>query len=468
MLTTSVERLEGTKVKLTVVVPAEQVDQSIAKMYKVVAKKVRIPGFRPGKAPRPMIDAAVGREYVLTEATEDVVNTSYPLALDAEALRPIVSPEMPELDSVEAGKSYTYVAEFEVRPELTLSDSANFSVALPSKEATDAEIDLQIESARERFASLEPVEDRGVEAEDFVLVSFTGTVDGEAYEGNQVDKYLYEMNRGLMPSEFDAGIVGAKPGEERDIEFVIPESSSNPDFIGKKAGFHVEVHEIKAKRLPEVDDEFATNVGGFDSVDDLRADLKTRIGLQKATEFDRTKERSVRELVGSRLVGDVPQAMIESRQATMMRDFLTMLETREIAVDEYLSATGIDMDGLEADMRVQGEQSVREDLALEALFRALGMEVTADDIEAELKEIADATGTSVEESRKRWEELGLMAVVTEQIMHRGAVKWLLDNAEVTEVAEGADDSAEKKAPAKKKAAAKKSAKSDDDSADSKE
>jgi len=468
VLTTSVERLEGTHVKLTVVVPAETVDQSIAKMYKTVAKKVRIPGFRPGKAPRPMIDAAVGREYVLAEATEDVVNTSYPLALDAEDLRPIVSPEMPELDSVEPGQSYTYVAEFEVRPELTISDAKGFSVTVPSKEATAAEIDVQIQSARERFASLEPVEDRAVEIEDFVLVSFTGVVDGEPYDGNQVDNYLYEMNRGLMPTEFDAGLVGAKPGEERDIEFVIPDSSSNPEFIGKTAGFHVTVHEIKAKKLPEVDEEFATNVGGFDSVDDMYEDLKTRIGLQKVSEYDRAKERSLRELVAIRLEGDVPQAMIDSRQSTMMRDFLAMLETREIAVDDYLSATGIDMDALEADLLEQGEQSVREDLALEALFRALGMEVTADDIETELKEIADATGTSVEDSRKRWEDLGLMSVVTEQIMHRAAVKWLIDNAEVIEEAVDSDETVAKKAPAKKRAAAKKSAKADDSSTDNKE
>jgi trigger factor len=459
VLTTSVERLEGTKVKLTVTVPAELVDESIARTYKAVAKQVRIPGFRPGKAPRPMIDTMVGHDYVMTEATEDVVNTSYPVALDVEALRPIVSPEMEGLENVEPGQPYTYTADIEVRPDLTLSSAKDFSVALPAKEATQAEIDAQLTVARERFASLEPVEDRGIEVDDFVLLSFVGTVDGESYEGNEVDKYLYEMSRGLMPTEFDTGIIGAKPGEERDIEFVIPETSSNADFVGKKAGFHVTIHEIKAKKLPEIDEEFAANLGGFDSVEEMITDLKNRLDLQKATDHDREKERRVRELVASRLVGDVPDAMIESRQSTMMRDFLSMLETREIPVEEYLTATGIDMDTLEADIRVQGEQSVREDLALEALCRELGMAVSAEDLDAELNEIADATGTSVEDARKRWEELGLMAVVTEQIMHRKAVKWLLDNAEVTvEETSAADDSAEDKKSAKKKPAAEKTAK----------
>jgi trigger factor len=326
--------------------------------------------------------------------------------------------------------------------------------------------------ARERFASLEPVEDRGVEVDDFVLLSFTGTVDGEAYEGNEVDKYLYEMSRGLMPPEFDTGIIGAKPGDERDIEFVIPETSSNVDFVGKTAGFHVVVHEIKAKKLPEIDDEFAGNVGGFDSVDDMVADLKTRIDLQKATDYDRAKERSLRELVASRLEGDVPEAMTESRQGTMMRDFLAMLESREIPVDEYLASSGVDMDTLEADIRTQAEQSVREDLALEALFRALGMEVSTEDLEAELHDIAESTGASLEDARKRWEELGLMSVVTEQIMHRKAVQWLLDNATVTVEEPAAQDAAgegskkaAKKSTAKK---AKKAAKTDEDNADTSE
>ncbi len=465
MLTTSVERLEGTKVKLTVTVPAELVDESVARTYKAVAKQVRIPGFRPGKAPRPMIDTMVGRDYVMTEATEDVVNTTYPMALDAESLRPIVSPEMEDLDTVEPSQDYSYVAEFEVRPELTLESSKEFSVALPSKEATQGEIDAQITMARERFASLEPVEDRGVGIDDFVLLSFTGTVDGEAYDGNQVDKYLYEMTRGLMPAEFDAGIVGAKPGDERDIEFTIPQTSSNAEFVGKQAGFHVEIHEIKAKRLPEVDDEFAANVGGFDSVDEMIADLKGRIDLQKATDYDRSKERSLRELVAGRLVGDVPEAMIESRHATMMRDFLSMLESREIPVQEYLDTTGITMDDLEADIRVQGEQSVREDLALEALFRDLDMEVSAEDLEAELLEIAESTGTSVEDARKRWEELGLMAVVTEQIMHRKTVQWLLDNATVTLEEPPVEDAAPE---GTKKKAAKKAAAEPRDAADASE
>jgi len=460
VLTTSVERLEGISVKLTVTVPADQVDAAIERAYKAVSGKVKIPGFRPGKAPRPMIDSMIGREYVLQEATEDVVNTSYPQALDAEELRPIESPEMGELPSVEPGTDFTYSAEIDVRPELPLSSADDFVVSLPSPEVAQRDIDAQIDVARERYTTLEPVDDRGVEAEDFVLLSFVGTVDGEPYEGNEVDKYLYEMSRGMMPSEFDAGIIGAKPGEERSVEFVIPETSSNEEFVGKTAGFAITVHEIKAKRLPEVDDEFASNMG-FESITEMREDLTTRLGHQAQLNHLRAKESGLRELAAARLEGDVPQAMITARAASMTRDFFSMLESRQITIEDYFARSGITMDMLEADMAKQGEQTVREDLALEALFRAKGMEITAEDIDAELKEIADTTSTTLEAARKRWEDAGLMAVLREQVMHRKATGWLMENSEVTilepeaddsDVAEGTKKTApKKKAPAKKKA-----------------
>lgn len=462
VLKTSVERLEGSNVKLTVTVPVEEVDRHIDATYKELAKKYRFPGFRPGKAPRPILDQNLGREYILTEATESVVNTSYPKALDSAELRPVEAPELEELETVEPGKEYTYFAEITVRPELTLTSTDDVEIALPPREATQEEIDVQLEIARERFASLEPVEDRGIEADDYVLLSFVGTVDGEPYEGNEVDKYMYEMNRGLMPAEFDEGLLGAKPGDERHIEFEIPETSSNPDFVGKTAAFDVTVHEIKAKMYPEVDDEFAANLG-FDTAEELIADLRNRIDLQKGTAHSQLKERRLRDALAKRLEGEIPEQMVVSRQGQMMRDFMNMLENRDMTIDQYLQGSGVDMEGFEADIKQQAEQSVREELALEALFRAKGMEITDPDIEEEIASFGAASGSTPEDARKRWEDLGLMSVVREQIAHRKAVLWLIDNAKVTEEApetaaatEGTKKSAPKKAAAKKASAKNKS------------
>ena len=431
MLNTSVERLEGTNVKVTVTVSADEVDKAISASYTKLGAKVRVPGFRKGKAPRSVVDNYVGRDYVLAEATEDLVNETYPRAIDAEALRTVDAPEMDEIETVVPGEEYTYSATVELRPELTLSSVDEFAVTVPTKEATDAEIDLQVEMLQDRFATLEPVTDRALAADDFALISFVGYVDGEPYEGNEVDKYLYEMGQGLMPAEFDEGIVGLEIDGQKRVEFAIPDTSSNPDFVGKTAQFDVTVHEIKAKVLPTLDDEFAGNMG-FETLEEMRADMRARMNVQKLVAYDREKERALKAQLAERLEGDVPEAMIRQRTGSMLRDFQAMLEQRDMTVESYLEATGVDAATLEGDISQQAAQSAKEDLALEALFRAKGMEITEDDINEELKAVSEGTGSTPEEERARWEEMGLMPIVNEQIMHRKAVNWLMETASVTE------------------------------------
>ena len=431
MLNTSVERLEGTNVKITVTVTADEVDAAISASYSKLGAKVRVPGFRNGRAPRAVVDNYVGRDYVLAEATEDLINTTYPRAIDAEELRTIDAPEMDEIDTVKEGEEYAYAAQVELRPELLLTSTDDFSVTVPAKEASDAEVEMQITMLQDRFATLEPVSDRPLAVNDFALISFVGYVDGEPYEGNEVDKYLYEMGQGLMPEEFDAGIVGMEVDGTTRVEFAIPDTSSNPEFVGKTAQFDVTVHEVKAKVLPMLDDEFAGNMG-FDTLEEMRADMRSRISVQKLVAHDREKERGLKAELAKRLEGDTPDAMVRQRTGNMLRDFQAMLEQREMTMESYLQATGVTPETIEADIAGQAAQSVKEDLALEALFRAKGMEVADADIDEELNTIAEGTETTPDEARKRWEEMGLLPVVTEQIMHRKAVEWLMENAAVTE------------------------------------
>ena len=459
---TSVEKLERTKVKLTVSVPAEDVDKAIDGVYSSVANEVKIPGFRKGKAPRPVIDSHVSRDYILTEATEEIVNSTYSRAVDAEGLRPIESPEIEGLEPVKPGEDYTYVAEIETRPELTLSGYEDITVELPPSTASEREIDAQIEYMAERFATLEPVTDSGVQVEDFVLLSFVGQVDGEGYDGNTVDKYLYEMSRGLMPVEFDRGLIGVKAGEETQFEFPIPESSSQPDFVGRMASFDVTVHEIKAKVLPPIDDDFAANVGGFDSVEELRADLREKMDAQKGVAQMQLKEREIRTALAANLEGDVPEALVRSRTQAMMRDFMTGLETRGTSFENYVQATGVSPEQVQTDIEVQALESVREELALEALYRTLDLDVTDDDIDEELALMAGEGESSPEELRKRWEEAGVMSAVREQIMQKKAMLWALDHVTVIVKPDafggGESDAAEPKADSPKKPARKRATK----------
>lgn len=448
---THVEELDGNNVRLTVTVPAEEVDAAIDEAYKRIAKKIKIPGFRAGKAPKPVIDTHVGRDAVVNDAQDEVLNESYGKALDAEKLRPIAQPEIGEFDEMEPGKDFEFVAEVQVRPELTLSSTEDLKITVPSKTATDREVEAQVDLLRQRSASLEPVEGRGVQADDFVLLSFVGKIDGEDYEGNTVDKYLYEMNRGLMPDEFDQALMGTEIGGETQAAFEVPDTSSNEEFVGKTATFDITVHEIKAKVLPEVDDDFAVNVAGFESVGEMRNSIKQQLDRSKDVGHRRALEDESRKALAERLEGDVPEPMVENTRQQMLRDLMNSFESQGMTIDDYLAGTGMTLEQLADDMKARAEGAVREELALEALFRAKDMEVTDADIDAEIAMFADNSDQSPEELRARWEETGVIAVLFEQVMHRKAIEWLLANVAVSEESEPAAEKAEPgKKPSKKK------------------
>ncbi|MBS3956792.1 MAG: trigger factor [Clostridiales bacterium] len=429
-LKTSVEPVDLNTVALTVTVPPEAVEQAINQAYAKLAKSVKIPGFRKGKIPRPVLDTHVGRDYVLGEAQEELFNTVYPQAVRAEKLSAIAHPEVDEIADLVQGEPFVFTAKVPVKPELTVSSIEGISVKVPPAEASERELDAQIEHLRERFASLEPVEDRGVADSDYVLISFTGTVDGATYEGNSVDKYLYEMSKGLMPSEFDAGLLGLKAGETTRIEFEVPDTSSNPDFVGKTAAFDVEVHEIKAKVLPLIDDEFAESAGGFESMEAMRSDIKMRLDEAKAAGRERVLERNVRTEIAKRLEGEAPQAMVDSKRDSMLKEFVEGLEQRGMTLEQYAEATGFEMERIAGDISKQAEVLVREELALEALFRAAGLEITEDDVEQEYLRFAEVGEVAVEELKERWADTMAAEVIAETLTRRKAVEWLTDPANV--------------------------------------
>jgi trigger factor len=453
-LDTTAERLEGNLVRLSVTIPAPDVDVAIEKAYRDVSKKLRIPGFRSGKAPRPIIDSHVGPEAVLAEAQDDLVQAAYTTAIDAEGLRPIESPDMGELDSLIPGSPFTFVAEISVRPELSLSSLDDLVVFAGPRTTTDAEIEAQINHTRERFATLETV-DRPVETNDFVLLSFIGTVDGEAYDGNTVDKYLYEMNRGLMPEEFDATLVGTSAGDQVVSEFAIPDTSSNPEFVGKQARFEIAVHEIKAKIMPALDDALAASVGGFDTLEEMRNDIRKNLDESRAAGHARRVEMLAREALASRLEGEIPEVMVESRVTSMTRDFFDNLEERGISLPDYVQATGVQVEAIQSDIAVQAALRVKEELALESLFRAKGMRVTEGDLAAAFLDLAGGDEDGAETMRQNLVEAGVTPIVKESVVHQKALEWLLANVDVREedTAPSEDKKAKKAAPKRKSAKA---------------
>lgn len=455
-MNSTVERLEGNKAKLTITASAKEVDAAIGKAYAEAAGKYRIPGFRKGKAPRPVIDNYVGRPIILNDALQTFVNDSYKRAIEENDLRPMDAPEIEELEEPTPGQDYTFSAELELRPELTLSSVDDLKIEVSPAAVSDAEIDEQVDASRERFATLEAVEDRGVEPGDFVLLSFVGTIGGESYEGNTVDKYLYEMGKGLMPKEFDEALLGHKPAEKVEVEFEIPETSQVPDYIGKTAHFDVDIHEIKAKVLPEVSDETAQTISGFDTMDEYRGDLRQKMEQAKRIHHGQEVERESRKALAGRLEGEIPEPMIEERTGAITRDFINGLEERGMSLEQYSYAVGMDAEQLEKDMRDRAVESLQEELALEALFRREGMNVTEDDITRELEELS-GPGEGARRFGENLRAAGTMPLLVDQIKHKQAVMWLLDHVEVIEREPKAAES-EPEAEAKPKKRARKSAK----------
>lgn len=461
-MNTTVEKLEGNRVRLTVTHTGQEVTDAISDAYTRVARQIKLPGFRPGKAPRPLIDAHVGRESVLAEALEELVESSYPRALDELRIRPMGRPDTGDLDMVEEGVEYTYTAEVDVRPEFTLSSIEGLTAEVPPSHSTDAEIDAQIEYLRDRFATLELVEGRGIADGDYALLSFTGTVDGEAADDLTVDKYLYEVGRGIMPPEFDAGVIGAEAGSSVHVEFAVPETAANTDYVGKPAAFEIEVHEIKAKVLPELDDELASNIGGFETMVELRDDIRARLNENKATAHTRLVERAARAALSERLQGEIPGELVASRTEAMAEEFFDSLKDQGMSMEDYLEATDLTVEQIQADIAREAALRVRDELALEALFSQAGLEYTDEELDREIELLAGADKISTAQMRERLLSSGVIGILRERLMHRHATRYLMEHVEVVEADPSAD--ASEKPKAKKKPAAKKTSKKSDDAA----
>ena len=457
-MNSSVEKLEGNRIRLTVSHTAAEVDAAIVDAYSRVSRKIKLPGFRPGKAPRPIIDTHVGRDSVLAEALEQLIESSYPKALDANDLRPISRPDTGELDLLEEGKDYTYTAEVNVRPELTLSSIEDLKAVVPPSQTSDAEIDAQIEYLRDRFATLEVVEDRGIADGDYALLSFTGTVDGEAADDLTVEKYLYQFGAGIMPPEFDAALIGAKAGDNVHVEFPVPETASNPDYVGKTAAFDAEVHEVKAKFLPSIDDEFAVSVGGFETIVELREDIRARLNENKATAHTRLVEREAVADLAKRLEGEVPAELVSSRAGSLAEDFFESLRERQLTIEDYTAATGVPADQIQGDIAREAEARVRDELALEALYRATGLSYSEEELDEELEKLAMAEKVPASTLRERLIDSGVMALVRERLVQRHATRWLMDHVEIVEQAPTPLVDAEEPKPKKKGTSTKKPAK----------
>ncbi|MCL2655549.1 MAG: trigger factor [Coriobacteriia bacterium] len=436
---------DGAAGELTVTVPAEQVDAAIAAAFKGLARRVRIPGFRPGHAPRQVLEQQLGRDYILTTALEDLINATYPQAADQEHLRTVGQADFPDPEQLEEGKDYTYTVTVQLRPELTLTDT-KVAITMPPREATDAEVDRQVEISRKRFGQVVPAPDGAkITADGVVTVSFTSTIDGEPFEGSDIEKLVLHMGEGMMPPQFEEALVGKVAGEAATAEFTIEDTGVNSDFAGKTIHFDAEVNEVSELQLPDLDDELAKQMG-FDSLEALRDSMRTYLNNQRATSYERMQDDALLANLTGKLEGDPGEQLIESRLQRLSEQFGEMLhgQKESMTLDEYLEMTGQDAQAFANEMREQAEMDVRQELALEALARAEALEADDEEVDEELAKIAEGGKMSADVIRERWRESGLMTSLQDDLTRRNALEWLRRSAEIEIVDEAAQEAAAKK------------------------
>jgi trigger factor len=397
---TQVSELADNRVRLDIEVPAGDVDHAFDHALSDLSRSVRVPGFRKGKAPKPLVMRQVGRDTVVEEALRDHLTGWYSRAVAEVGIDPIDRPTIDWADEPAEGAPFAFTAEVEVKAPPEVKSYKGLEGVKPPPEVPAEAVDGEIERLRLTVAELVAVE-RGAEPGDFLVIDFEGSMDGKPFEGGAGSQYAVELGAGRLVEDLERGLVGMKVGEERDIPFSMPADYGADHLAGKPVSFHVKVSDVKERVLPELDDEFATSVSEFDTLGELRADIHERVRTVVEAEADQRFRSSVLDALGAELSTPVPEALVQSRLQSMTRSLSQTLQSRGIALADYLRVTGMTSEDLVADMRTQAHDLVRKDLALEAVVAAEGIEVSDEMVEAWVREQAAEADEDVTASVER-------------------------------------------------------------------
>lgn len=398
-MSVQVEKLEKNMAKLTVEVAAEEVEKAIQTAYQKAKKSINIPGFRKGKAPRQLIEKMYGKEVFYNDAIDAMLPAAYTKAMD-ECGEEIVS--RPEIDVVqmESGKPFVFTATVAVKPEVTLGEYKGVQVEKAPIEVLDEEIEAEITKEREANARTITVDDRAVADGDMVSLDFEGFVDGEAFEGGKGENYDLTIGSGAFIPGFEEQLVGAEIGKELEVNVTFPEEYGAKELAGKAAVFKCKVNAIKVKELPEVDDEFAQEVSEFDTLDEYKADIKAKLLKDKEEEAKRVKEDAVIEKIIEGAQMEIPDAMVDYQTEQMMDDFAQRMQSQGLSIQQYFQFTGMTAEQYKEQVRPRALKNIQSRLVLEAVAKAENIEVTEEDLDAEMAKLAEMYKMEVEKVKE--------------------------------------------------------------------
>lgn len=413
---------EANKFELEVAVDGEVFKSAVNKVYKKQVKKINIPGFRKGKAPKQIVERMYGKEVFYDDAMQDC----YPEALaDASKEAEVKIVAVDTLEAIEAGDDgFTFKAVVIVEPEVEVTDYKGIEVEKKSTEVTDELINEEIEKVRDRNSRMITVEDRTAENGDIAVIDFEGFVDGEAFEGGKAENYNLKLGDGQFIPGFEEQIIGHKTDEEFSINVTFPEDYQAEELKGKDAEFKIKLHEIKVKELPEVDDEFVKDVSEKETLEEYKQELSEQIKLRLENEADRDFDNQLIDKIIENTKGEIPEAMYNNQVNDMMREFDMRLHSQGMDLDTYLKYTGMDAESVTAMYKPEAEKRVKLRLALQAIAKNENLEADDKDIEEEYNRLAEAYKMDVEKVKEAISSDAL----AEDIKVDKAMKFVRDNA----------------------------------------
>ena len=417
----SCEKIEKSQVALTIEVGAAEFEAAVEKAYKKMRKNISVPGFRPGKAPRKMIEKMYGVEVFYEEAINNAFPEAYEAAIQEQDLRVVGYPQVEMIGDCSA-EGFTFKAIVPVYPEVTLGEYKGLSVEKEEVKVMAADVNARLKQMAERNARLESVE-RAAKNGDTAVIDFEGFLNGEAFEGGKGENHSLELGSHSFVPGFEEQLIGMKAGEEKDLDITFPEDY-HADLAGKAVVFKVKVNEVKAKEIPAIDDEFAKDVSEFDTLKELKADLKKKITEERQQAADRAFQDAVMEKVAENITAEIPDAMIETQCKQFLDNFKMQIAQQGIPFEQYMQLTGMNEEQLMADAKEPAERQVRMDLAMLAIIEAEKIEATDEEVEAELQKMAEQYNMELETVKKYLPA----EQVKDQIVSQKAIAVAVDSA----------------------------------------
>jgi trigger factor len=426
LMTAKWEKQEGNEGLLTVEVSAEQFNEALDEAFKKVVKDVQLPGFRKGRIPRGMFEQRFGVESLYQDAVDIVLPEAYSNAVDEAGIEPVDQPEI-DITQIEKGKALHFTAKVTVKPEVKLGDYKGLEVEAVDVNVTDEDVENDLDNQRQSLAELVVKEEGAIENGDTVVIDFEGFVDGEAFEGGAAENHSLEIGSGSFIPGFEEQLIGKTTGEETEVEVTFPEEYHAENLAGQPATFKVKIHEVKAKELPEMDDEFAKDVDDeVETLAELKEKTKKRLEEQKQNDADAAVRESLINQATENAEIDIPDAMVDSELDRMVREFEQRLQQQGMTLEMYTQFSGQSEDELKDQMKGDAEKRVQTNLVLEAIAQVENLEATDEDVQEELQSMADMYNLEMEQLTQMLG--GNTDAIKDDLKFKKAIDFLVDNS----------------------------------------